>query len=246
MTDLRLAVCVVGSVLVHFALSRGLDELPAYRLPVPRKIEVTVVEPPPQPPPEPEKPPEPQPAPKPAVHEAPRPHAVPAARPAEVPKDTPPPDHPPVTTDTTDEPVFGATMESTSAVGTGPAVPIGNTTRVAPETGSGAAAPKPLAEPVAAFEATKMPLPEGRCSGKYTDDARAAGVEGTVVLDLTVGADGRATDIHVTSRLGHGLDEAAIAALRGCHFTPGEKDGKPVPVKIRGFKIQFVLQEAGS
>ena len=35
-----------------------------------------------------------------------------------------------------------------------------------------------------------------------------------------------------------------IEALRDCHFTPGEKDGKPVPVRVRGFKIKFVLAEA--
>ena len=41
-----------------------------------------------------------------------------------------------------------------------------------------------------------------------------------------------------------GLTEAAVAALQACRFSPGEKDGKPVPVRVRGFKIRFVLQEA--
>jgi hypothetical protein len=44
--------------------------------------------------------------------------------------------------------------------------------------------------------------------------------------------------------LPNGLTEAAVAALRGCHFSPGEKDGKPVAVRVRGFKIRFVLAEA--
>jgi protein TonB len=96
---------------------------------------------------------------------------------------------------------------------------------------------------VQAFEATKMPLPQGRCYGKYTDDARAAGVEGTVVLDIVVGEDGHVRDVQVAQGLGHGLDQAAIAALHACQFSPGEKDGKPVAVKIRGFKIRFVMQE---
>ena len=89
-----------------------------------------------------------------------------------------------------------------------------------------------------------MPLPQGRCFGKYTDEAREAGVEGTVVLDLIVGDDGRVRDVKVVEGLDHGLTQSAIAALRDCRFSPGEKDGTPVPVKIRGFKIHFVLQDA--
>jgi len=86
-----------------------------------------------------------------------------------------------------------------------------------------------------------MPLPQGRCAGQYTDAAREAGIEGVVVLDLIVDATGRAKDIEVVEGLDHGLTEAAIAALRACRFSPGEKDGAAVPVRVRGFKIRFVL-----
>lgn len=249
MTDeIKLAVCVVGSVVFHVALKRGLDYLPPrHDPPRDQKVTIQVVEPPPAPPPEPEPPPQPEKPPEPTppkiVHEAPSPHPVKAPAVAAVAKDLPAPDHPAVTTDTQDEPVFGVSMSSTSTTGTGPAMPVGNTTRAPENTGS-AVAPKALAQPVAAFEATKMPLPQGRCFGKYTDEARAAGDEGTVVLDLVVDENGRARDIHVTDGLPHGLTEAAVKALQECRFTPGEKDGKAVPVKIRGFKIHFVLSEA--
>jgi TonB family protein len=250
MTDeLKLAVCAIGSVVFHLALKRGLDHLPPrHDPPRDQKIAIQVIEPPPppppavEPPPEPAKPEPPPPVP-PKITQAPTPRPVKAPQLAPVAKDTPPPDHPAVTTDTTDEPVFGVSMSSTSPVGTGPAVPIGNTTRVAPNQGS-AAQPKPLAAPVAAFEATKMPLPQGRCFGKYTDEAKAAGDEGTVVLDLVVGEDGRVREVQVVEGLPHGLTEAAVAALKQCRFSPGEKDGKAVPVKVRGFKIHFVLSEA--
>ena len=240
MTDLRIAICLIATEVLHYVLSRGLEELP--QLQRDHKIEVAIVEPPPQPPPEPPKEPEPEPK-QDQPHEQPKPQKA-AAKPAEQPKETPPPVNAPATSDTSDTPIYGVSMESTSTVGNGPVVPIGNTTRVAPDAGVVAGAPKPLPEPVAAFEATKMPLPEGRCTGKYTDDARAAGIEGTVVLDLIVAEDGHVREVDVVQKLGHGLDEAAIAALRACKFSPGEKDGKPVPVKIRGFKIQFVLAEA--
>ena len=84
-----------------------------------------------------------------------------------------------------------------------------------------------------------MPLPIGRCSGEYTEAARRAGVEGTVVLDLVIAEDGSVRELAVVQRVGHGLTEAAVAAVRRCRFSPGERDGKPVPVRVRGFKIRF-------
>ena len=242
MIDLRMMICAVASIAGHFAFARGLDHLPARRdLPLQQVVQVRVVEPPPPepeppPPPEPVKPPEP---PRQVVHERPQPRAPEVKRDV-APVDTPPTDTP-ATTDTTTTPVFGVTMQSTSQAGSGPAMPVGNTTKPAP-TGAGAAV-KPLLEPVAAVEVTRMPLPLGRCSGKYTDEARAAAVEGVVVLDLIVDEHGRARDITVVSGLAHGLTEAAIAALRACTFTPGERNGTPVPVRVRGFKIRFVLAE---
>ena len=244
--DNKLVICVVGSVIAHVAIARALEALPRHedKLP-PHKIEIRVVPAPPvEPPPEPEKLPEPPPPPpKQQPLDPPKQKQVHAPTVEPVAHDTPPPEHDALTT-TTDTPVFGVTMESTSSSG-GIAMPVGNTTKAQP--GSGSAAPasqKALATPVAAFEATKMPLPQGRCFGKYTDEARTAGLEGTVVLDLIVGEDGHVRDVQVVSGLDHGLSASAVAALRDCTFTPGEKDGKPVPVRIRGFKIRFVLDEA--
>ena len=245
--DRRLAICAIASVAGHLAFARGLDHLPPRpRTPERQIVTVRVVEPPATaPPPEPVKPPEParppEPA-KPVVHERPRSQA-PVARHDAPPVDTPPVDTPPATADTTTTPVFGVTMQSTSQAGTGPAVPVGNTTRPAP-TAPTAAAVKPLAEPVAAALVTRMPLPQGRCSGTYTDEARAAATEGVVVLDLIVDERGRARDITVVEGLPHGLTQAAIAALAACPFSPGERDGQPVPVRVRGFKIRFVMQDA--
>jgi TonB family protein len=87
-------------------------------------------------------------------------------------------------------------------------------------------------------------VPQGRCSGKYTEDALVAGVEGVVMLDIVVGENGAVRDISVTQRLGHGLDEAAVTALKSCRFTPAERDGKPVAVHIKGFKVRFVRPDS--
>lgn len=64
------------------------------------------------------------------------------------------------------------------------------------------------------------------------------------MLDLIVGEDGGVRDVKVVEGLPHGLTEAAVAAPGDCWFSPGEKDGKPVPVRVRGFKIRFVLSDA--
>jgi protein TonB len=247
---LRLAICLAGAAVFEVALANGLQQLPQQKDPSRiHKISITVQEkrvepPPPEPEPEPPKPPPPKPElVKPVVHETPRPTPQ---KQAEQPKDTPPPDHPPPPGPTTDEPVFGVSMDSTSQGGSGPVMNVGNTTHPQPTQGS-AAAPqtqsKPLGEPVAAYQATKMPLPQGNCSGKYNHEALAAGIEGTVVLDLVVGEDGHVREVQVVQGIGHGLDQAAAAALHACKFTPGEKDGQVVAVKIKGFKIRFVLPE---
>jgi periplasmic protein TonB len=238
--DSRLAICAVASVIAHAAIARALDTLPPRNDHLEHKIAVRVITPPP---PEPEKPPEEKPPepPPPQPLERPKAQHVPAISTASVAKDSLS-DRPAVVAETTDTPVYGWTMESTSTSGTGPAIPVGNTANPAAQ--GSAAQTKRLAEPVAAYEATKMPLPQGRCTGKYTEEARTAGIEGTVVLDLIVGEDGRVRDISVVTGLAHGLDQAAKQALLDCHFTPGEKDGKPVPVRVRGFKIKFVLEEA--
>jgi TonB family protein len=66
---------------------------------------------------------------------------------------------------------------------------------------------------------------------KYTVQAKRAKLQGTVVLSLTVGTDGRAHDIKVEKPLGMGLDEQAVASLEKWRFGPACEDGKAVPAK---------------
>jgi TonB family protein len=69
-------------------------------------------------------------------------------------------------------------------------------------------------------------------SPEYSEEARAAGLEGTCILWLVVGADGKPRSIVVQRKLGLGLDEKAIEALDLFRFEPGMKDGKPVAVVV--------------
>lgn len=252
MTERNLLICAALSVLLHWVIARALEELPARKPVPPRRVQITVVDAPkpPEPAKAPEPPPEPEPPPqaKPQTQPKPQPQKPQPAKTqvtATVPETTPSTSTTAVSVETTgdDEPVFSATMTSSSGGGTGSAS-TGTSAGKPTGSGTGGAANGNGTAPIAAYEATKMPMPRGQCFGKYTDAAKAAGVEGTVVLDLTVSEDGAPREIRVTQGLSHGLDEAAIAAVRACSFTPGEKEGKRVPVRVRGFKITFVLQEA--
>ena len=75
---------------------------------------------------------------------------------------------------------------------------------------------------VSAPKATYAPDPE------YSEEARKAKYQGTVVLSLIVGADGVPRDIRVARSVGLGLDEKAIETVKTWKFDPGTKDGKPV------------------
>jgi len=92
-------------------------------------------------------------------------------------------------------------------------------------------------------EISKKPLPLGPCEGRYTDEARRTGVEGTVILDIVVGEDGLVRDVTIVQDLAAGLGEAAVRSLKSCRFTPGERDGKPVAVHVPRFRVIFSLRD---
>jgi protein TonB len=242
--DRRLVVCAALSVVSHFALARALERLPRHEEgPTKRVISLKVISPPPslEPPPEPARVPA-APTPKLVPREIVRKRSAPPV-PSDLPRtDVPPPDRPVAAGSGPPSPVFGVTMESTSQAGSGPSMPVGSTGVSPAASDEDREQAKGVKPPVPAYQVTTMPLPQGRCAGKYTEEAKQAGIEGTVVLDLVVSETGRVRDIQVVSGLAHGLTEAAIAALKQCRFSPGEKDGSPVPVRVRGFKIRFLLQ----
>jgi len=75
---------------------------------------------------------------------------------------------------------------------------------------------------------------------EYTEEARIAHLTGFVTMSLTVDDDGLPTDIHVVSPVGLGLDESAMACMRQSRYSPAQKDGKPVPLKIT---VSLAFQE---
>lgn len=72
-----------------------------------------------------------------------------------------------------------------------------------------------------------------RVDPEYSDTARKARVQGSVVLVIEVWEDGRAHNIRLERGLGLGLDEAAVKAVEQWRFKPGAKSGVPVRVGAR-------------
>ena len=65
---------------------------------------------------------------------------------------------------------------------------------------------------------------------EYSEEARKAKFQGTVVLTIVVDEKGNPRDLKVFRPLGLGLDQKAIEAVEKWRFKPGMKDGKPVAV----------------
>jgi TonB family protein len=62
----------------------------------------------------------------------------------------------------------------------------------------------------------------------YTDEARSLKLEGEVLLEVSFAANGTLHVNRVVRGLGHGLDEAAIAAANKIRFKPALRNGQPM------------------
>jgi TonB family protein len=78
---------------------------------------------------------------------------------------------------------------------------------------------------------------------QYTPEALTAGVEGRVVLECVVGVDGKVSEARVTTPLRPDLDRKALDALGEWLFVPGQRDGKPVRVRVE-VEMTFTLRDA--
>jgi TonB family protein len=74
----------------------------------------------------------------------------------------------------------------------------------------------------------------------YSLEARAAKVQGMVLLYVVIGADGRASDVQLRKGVGYGLDEQALDAVTQWTFKPGTRDGMAVPVQAM-IEVNFRL-----
>ena len=76
---------------------------------------------------------------------------------------------------------------------------------------------------------------------QYSEDARKAKYQGTVMLQVVIQADGHATNIEVVKGPGLGLEEKAIEAVKTWRFNPARgPNGAQVPT-ITQIEVTFRL-----
>ena len=76
----------------------------------------------------------------------------------------------------------------------------------------------------------------------YSPEARAAGIEGTVTLEVVIDETGKVLRAkQMGKKLGLGLDEAAVKTYRAKKFGPYVAGGKAVPIKMY-IRVRFTLE----
>jgi periplasmic protein TonB len=250
----RAMAFVLVSLVLHgvglLLLSR-LKERPPPALSKPVELVMVEVEKPPPPPPEPPKEePEPPPPPPPPKVKLPPPKPPPVkVAEAEKPPPPPPEQAPPPPNEPPPEPsakppplVVGLSLSSTTSAG-GFAAPVGNTAygkadgkASAPQEVKAYSAPRYT--PIYQVDAEPRVLSEVKIP--YPDEARRAGIEGTVTLSITVDVEGKVAAVKVISGPGYGLNEAARDAIRRFRFKPATKGGEAVSTEMK-YAYTFLL-----
>lgn len=128
---------------------------------------------------------------------------------------------------TTGDPLSGIVNDS-NGMGSGSGLGSGNGAGIGPGEGYGVGGGPPEAgqNGYGKPECLYCPTPP------FSDAAFKLKIQGVVVLDAIIGADGRASNIHLSKGLGYGLDESAIKYVRDIwRFKPAlGPDGRPAAV----------------
>ena len=100
--------------------------------------------------------------------------------------------------------------------------------------------PPPPPAPVRVGGAIQPPRKSESQTPTYPPIAQSARVQGVVILEATIGPDGRVQDVRVLRSIPL-LDAAAIEAVRQWQYTPTLLNGVPVPV-IMTVTVNFTLR----
>jgi TonB family protein len=57
------------------------------------------------------------------------------------------------------------------------------------------------------------------------------GIEGDVIIEITIDEQGSVTDTKLLKSFGYGIDEKILATVRNWHYRPATRDGVPIPSK---------------
>lgn len=101
--------------------------------------------------------------------------------------------------------------------------------------------PRLAPAPVRAAQLPELPRKIVDVHPAYPEVARAARVEGTVVLEAVLDTTGRITQLRVLKSVPL-LDQAALDAVRQWRYTPSSYGGRPVSV-LMTVTVRFTLQQ---
>jgi protein TonB len=131
---------------------------------------------------------------------------------------------------------FKPGAEATTTQSTTVTPPVSTASAAAASSTPGAAGPN---QPIRIGGDVKAPTQISKVQPIYPAAAQAAGVQGVVILEAVIAADGGVTDVRVLRSLPM-LDEAAVNAVKQWRYTPTVLNGTPVPV-IMTVTVSFNL-----
>lgn len=76
---------------------------------------------------------------------------------------------------------------------------------------------------------------------RYTEEGRQARIQGTVILQAVIDAEGNVQNLKVLKGLPMGLDLSALETVKTWRYEPALRDGKPVAVFLN-LMVNFSLQ----
>ncbi|HEU4538409.1 MAG TPA: TonB family protein, partial [Polyangiaceae bacterium] len=125
-------------------------------------------------------------------------------------------------------PAFAQSAPAGPPAAAAPAAPPPAGAPAAPATPAAPTAPTAPAAP----PGVEMPVLQNFVEAPYPPEAEKAGLEGDVILQLDIAADGRVSKATVINPAGHGFDEAAVQAAQKFVFQPARRNGKPIAARI--------------
>jgi TonB family protein len=109
--------------------------------------------------------------------------------------------------------------------------------------GTGGAIIKPAAPQEEPKGQPTMPRARNYAPPEFPAEAKAAGIAGSVTLQLDISKEGKVLAVAVIEPAGHGFDESAVAAAKKLDFEPARRaDGTPFAARIL-YRYSFTQQE---
>lgn len=102
-------------------------------------------------------------------------------------------------------------------------------------------APQPQTEVVRFNGTMSRPVMLAGRQPRYTELARRAGIQGTVILEAVIDKKGGVSNVRILKGLPMGLDAEAVAAVQDWTFEPAKMDGRSVAVYYT-LTVNFQIQ----